>query len=363
MTMRRTSSAPLLVGLALAMLAATAVAQTTRPRSLSVSRLAWESDEWIRSPEALAIADVVITHQRPGGGWGKGYDLTRPRPATAPAERGWSGSTFDNGSTYSELRLLARVHAAHGQPRHREAFERGLRFVFESQYPVGGWPQRFPLEENYGHHITYNDGAVVGVMRVLEAIVKRQPGFDWLDDATRERARESFDRGIACILQTQIRVDGQPVGWAQQYDAKTLAPASARTFEPVCIASSESASLAMLLMSIDEPSPEVKQAIAGVVAWYETTKITGQRYEEVSGPQYENGRDRIIVDDPSATSPIWARMYEIGTNRPIFSGRDGVVKYTLAEVEHERRNGYAWYGRWGNRVLEMHREWKQKHGG
>jgi PelA/Pel-15E family pectate lyase len=47
---------------------------------------------------------------------------------------------------------------------------------------------------------------------------------------------------------------------------------------------------------------------------------------------------------PDATAPpLWARFYEIGTNRPIFSGRDSVVKYQLSEIEYERRTGYRWY--------------------
>ena len=33
----------------------------------------------------------------------------------------------------------------------------------------------------------------------------------------------------------------------------------------------------------------------------------------------------------------------LGTNRPIFSGRDSVIRYSMAEIEYERRNGYRWY--------------------
>ena len=50
--------------------------------------------------------------------------------------------------------------------------------------------------------------------------------------------------------------------------------------------------------------------------------------------------------------PIWARYYEIGTNKPFFSDRDGVKKYTIAEIGYERRNGYAWYGDWPQQLLE-----------
>ena len=52
-----------------------------------------------------------------------------------------------------------------------------------------------------------------------------------------------------------------------------------------------------------------------------------------------------------AAPPIWARFYEIGTNRPIFSGRDGIVRYRLAEIELERRTGYAWYGTYATALV------------
>ena len=69
----------------------------------------------------------------------------------------------------------------------------------------------------------------------------------------------------------------------------------------------------------------------------------------------------MIVPDPNAP-PLWARFYEIDTNRPFFCGRDGVKKYAMAEIEPERRNGYAWYGNWGRRVAERYARWKGEAG-
>jgi PelA/Pel-15E family pectate lyase len=67
------------------------------------------------------------------------------------------------------------------------------------------------------------------------------------------------------------------------------------------------------------------------------------------------------VKDAGA-KPMWARFYEIGTNKPIFSGRDGVKKYSLAEIEYERRNGYAWLGYWPEELLaKEHPAWKARH--
>jgi hypothetical protein len=81
------------------------------------------------------------------------------------------------------------------------------------------------------------------------------------------------------------------------------------------------------------------------MAWFETARLKGIRLERRPDPSAPGGFDRVVVEDPTA-GPIWARFYEIGTNRPIYSDRDGVIKYRLADIGYERRNGYAWLGDW-----------------
>ena len=72
------------------------------------------------------------------------------------------------------------------------------------------------------------------------------------------------------------------------------------------------------------------------------------------------GRDKVVVKDPNAPL-LWARFYEIGRNRPIFSGRDGIAKRELADIGYERRNGYAWLGTWPQKVLDdEYPAWKKK---
>src|SRR5207249_3915806 len=66
--------------------------------------------------------------------------------------------------------------------------------------------------------------------------------------------------------------------------------------------------------------------------------LNGIRWVETAG----SPSDRVVVEDRNAP-PLWARFYEIDTNRPIFSGRDSIIKYSVAAIESERRNGYRWY--------------------
>lgn len=52
-----------------------------------------------------------------------------------------------------------------------------------------------------------------------------------------------------------------------------------------------------------------------------------------------------------AGAPLWARFYELGTNRPVFTGRDKVIPDVFSEIEQERRSGHAYYGTWPARPL------------
>ncbi len=95
-------------------------------------------------------------------------------------------------------------------------------------------------------------------------------------------------------------------------------------------------------MSIEDPSPAVVDAVESAIAWFKQTQLQGIKWIQTQDASQPGGIDRVVVKDPEA-GPIWARFYEIGSNRPVFVGRDSVVKYSVAEIEHERRVGYAWY--------------------
>ena len=123
----------------------------------------------------------------------------------------------------------------------------------------------------------------------------------------------------------------------------------------------ESAGLTLLLMKLDKPDQRERDAIEAAVAWYEANKITGKRFTRVTGPQYEHGKDSVVVDDPTAP-PMWARFYDLDTGKPFFCGRDGVKLSSLDQVPYERRTGYAWYGTWGQKVLSEYPRWKARVG-
>jgi len=251
-------------------------------------------------------------------------------------------SNIDNGATHTQLTYLARVVTAKPETRHREAFIKGFDYLLKAQYANGGWPQYYPNLTGYYKHITYNDDAMIGVMKLLRDVVAKKPDYLFVDEQRRLKAATAVEKGIECILKTQVVVDGKRTVWCAQHDEVSLAPANARKFEPVSLSGGESVGIVRFLMSINKPSAEIKESIKAAIAWFEKSKLTGIKWVAQKDASKLHGFDRVVVKDPSA-GPLWARFYDIQTNRPIFVGRDSIVKYDVAEIEDERRNGYAWY--------------------
>ncbi len=312
--------------------------------------------------EARRIAETVLLLQRECGGWPKNVDMVRKLGekdrASLRRNRRKRDAMFDNGATYTHMAFLARVHRATRDARLGEAFLKGLAYTLEAQYPSGGWPQRWPAPRGYSRHITFNDNAMVGVLKLLNDIARGHEDYAFVEPRTRERAAAAVRKGVECILRCQIVVDGHPTAWCAQHDAKTFEPRLARSYELATTSGSESVGIVRFLMSIERPSPEVVRAVDSAVAWFERAKITGVRVDKVRSGG-ERGFDRVVVRDPRAP-PVWARFYEIGTDRPIFCDRDGVKKYSLAGIGYERRTGYAWYGSWpAALVAREYPEWRR----
>lgn len=321
-----------------------AVRRLTGNANQAVGTIAWadaqnKPDEWYASAEALRIADNLVLYQRSSGGWPKNIDMANPLSESGRAsllrDQKNIDSTIDNGATYTQLSFLARVITAQRQERHRESFLKGLDYLLQAQYPNGGWPQFYPDLTGYYKHITYNDDAMIGVMKLLRDVADAKPVYAFVDEARRARAANAVEKGIECILKTQVIVNGKRTVWCAQHDEVTLAPAAARTYELVSLSGGESVGIVRFLMSIKDPSPAVVEAIESAIAWFEQSQLKG---------------------------PIWARFYEIGTNRPIFAGRDGVVKYSIAEIEQERRTGYNWYVDSPAKLLQKdYPAWREKY--
>ncbi len=197
---------------------------------------------------------------------------------------------------------------------------------------------------------------MTGIMGMLLDIRLGADYFAWVDDSHRKRLSAALDRAVAVTLACQIVVNGKRTGWCQQHDHDTLAPTKARAYELPSIGAAETVSIVEFLIRLPDPSEDVIGAIDNAVAWLDRARIHGIRIDRVPiPPQRFKGHtateDVVAVSDPGAPD-LWARYYEVDTGRPFFCNRDGIKVYTLAEVELERRTGYAWYGAWATKLIE-----------
>ncbi len=283
-------------------------------------------------------------------------------PLRSPADRPASNlfNTIDNDGATLPLQFLARVIQATGDACYMQAFNRGFDYLLAAQYPNGGWPQFYPLRNGYWSRITFNDDAMTRVLSLLRDAASGQAPFTFLDQERRALASSSVAKGTELILKTQVVQDGKPTAWAAQYDERTLAPAAARAFEPASLSGSESVGIVRFLMGIESPSPQVVAAVDAAVQWFEAVKIEGMRLEDFNDAEGEP--DKRLVPDQSA-KPLWARFYELQTNRPIFTSREAVVYYRYDQIGRGPRVGYRYLGTWPAELLTReYPRWKQRVG-
>ena len=132
-----------------------------------------EKDQPSYPPDQVrAIVENILLFQRENGAWPKDYDMTAvlspEQRAKVNATRTNNDTSYDNGNIHSQVAYLARAVSQLDDPRWREACLKGFDFILRSQYPNGGFPQRFPNPSGFHAHITLNDGVMMGAMNLLD---------------------------------------------------------------------------------------------------------------------------------------------------------------------------------------------------
>ena len=320
--------------------------------------------EFFKTDEARRIGDQILEYQRVTGGWPKNIDMARRMTDSEHAlvlkeKSRTDDSTIDNNATTMQMSYLARLWQQTRDERYAGSFNAALEYLLSGQYPNGGWPQFWPQMTGYQVNVTFNDDAMANTLRLFRDVIDQvEPyGGGLTDEAMRRRLQTSFDKGIDCILASQIRVDGEPTVWCQQNDPVTLKPASARAYELPSFCSQESAALVRLLMELPNPDRRVKEAVHGAMKWFDTFKLTGLRVVRTGTGADRNTR---LVEDPSA-EPIWARFYDLRYNEPYVCDRDGLPRRRLEQIGRERRNGYGWYGNRAASLYPLYNEWADRY--
>ena len=266
---------------------------------------------------AVDAALALAWGQRKEGGWDHRVDVGHVVPGHSPVRQ--SGNcTFDDDITQGAVTFLMNLDREIDEEWLTSSISRALSFIMAAQFLNGAWPQWYPLIGGYHDYYTYNDNAINDCIRVMLAAHSQYDNHAYLASAL---------AGGKFILASRLSED-QPV-WAQQY-SHDMKPAWARTFEPPGIDTAVSASNIRTLINLYLYTGEdtYLEPIPYAIDWFERSKLSDNR---------------------------WARLYEAGTNRPIYGDRDSKVHYTLDEISEERRSGYGWQGSWASSAVTAYK--------
>ncbi|WP_440905111.1 pectate lyase [Catenovulum sp. SX2] len=266
---------------------------------------------------AEQVASALIKGQHPSGGWNYMFDLAGEESLKdwyqTTGANGWrleefhhyyGNATFDDGGTFDASVFLLRLYLAKNQTKYREPLYRAVNFVLDSQYEVGGWPQRYPPaaaysvkgQADYSANITFNDDVAANNLMLLSYCLL------YLNDPT---LTPELIKAIHSGMQVFVKLK-QPLpqpAWALQYTLD-LQPSAARSYEPLSLSTSATASILDLLMDfyLVTGNSEFLQGIDESLAWFDLVKLPAA--------EIKNNR----------THP---KMVEIGTNKTLYLHRTG----------------------------------------
>jgi hypothetical protein len=257
---------------------------------------------------ATAAADALIAGQHRSGGWNYFIDFAGPRSTRqwydTIGRNAWrmeefqhpgDNGTFDDAGTSEAMQLLLRIYLEKRETKFRAPLDRAIGFVLNSQYPVGGWPQRWPDDPHYpeyGGYITFNDDVAAENMRFLLMVYRS------LGEA---RVRDAIIRGMAAFVVTQ---QGPPQpGWGLQYTLD-LQIAGARSYEPRALVTHTTAANLRQLMNFYRLTGDSRYLarVPEALDWLETLRLP---------------------PDPARRGRDFPTFIEIGTGRAMYVHRRG----------------------------------------
>jgi len=307
------------------------------------------------------IAKQLISFQNEDGGWPKNIDWLGKLDPNDIRKRlpdhDWE-SSLDNNNTYAQIRYLSKTFRLTGNELYRDSALKGIRFILSSQNSSGGW------RGSDVDAITFNDDVMLGVMRLLRDISISQEPFQWVEADLREASKRAFERALATTLACQVKINGIKTAWGQQHDHKTLIPIKGMSYELPSVTPKESSGIVEFLMSLENPSTEVKAAISAAVMWFRQAAIIGYGYVSVPVPERKFHQtsayfDRVFLENPDA-HPVWARFYDLERGRPFICRSDGTIVEKFEDLSYEQRIGYDWYGFWPEEVFKLYPDWLKK---
>jgi len=275
---------------------------------LEAYRTTGEQDYLLYAEKA---ANALIWGQHHAGGWHYLIDFDMPgiqKWYDEVASRCWGweeylhyygNCTFDDYVSTAPVQFLLDLYMENLDPKYRAPLIKGLDFIFNSQYPNGAWPQRYPLmynhphggHDDYTHYYTFNDDVI-------------SHNIDVLLKAWEKLGNDKYRDSAYCAMDFYFisQISKPQAGWAQQYNME-LKPAWGRSYEPDAVCT--------------------VQTIANIQDLMKFYKITGNRKYLAPIPDAIKWLENSVINTNPSKKYTHAYFYELGTNKPLWSHREG----------------------------------------
>lgn len=296
---------------------------------------------------AEKVAAALVWGQSPEGGWNYMIDFAGDRSLkqwyNTIGKNGWrleefqhyyGNSTFDDDVTSNAARLILRMYLAKLDPVWKPSLDKAIGFILESQYPSGGWPQRFPLKpgfskeggEDYPSYYTFNDGVIgenVGFLIQCYQLLGQ------------ERLLEPIFKGMNFYIISQDTSGG----WGQQLNMK-LEAAGARTYEPKALLPGTTLQNAMTLLTYYQYTGDKKflAPVPHAIDWLERVRLTGKQAE---GGRYthstfvELGTNKPVYVHRKGSNVIYGRYYHDYNDEKLLSHYGGKTRIAIDRLRNE----------------------------
>ncbi len=304
-----------------------------------------DNEYYYQAAEKAAAA--MIWGQSSEGGWNYMIDFAGDRSLrkwyATIGKNGWrleefqhyyGNSTYDDDVTSDAARFLLRIYLKKLDAKYKPPLDKAINFILKSQYPNGGWPQRFPLQHDFnkaGHpdyssFYTFNDDVI------WENVLFLIHCYETLGE---QRFLEPILKGMNFYLLVQ----GKNGEWGQQYNMK-MQVSGARTYEPAAYVPSYTLNNCLLCLRFYQYTGDRKflKHIPDAINWLEKVKLPSSmtldgRYTH---PLFVNPRtDKPMYVHRKGSNAIYGYYYTDTTDTKLLSHMMGKRSINLQYLKDE----------------------------
>lgn len=294
-----------------------------------------------------SVADLIVALQNEDGGFQvlpDNYQMSQKETGLGSMK---DVSSVYNGATTAELKYLAKYITANKpeDSKYQDAFVKGIKYLLTTQRDNGGWSMNPGSGSGFNANIEVGNKAMTEVLTLLSdiAILNNQDYVFARKAMNVDEIKSAVEKGNDFIVKSQISNNNKKSGWATQYD-KSGNVTMGHTYERESVSSYTTKDVIDYLMTIHNPSQDIKDAVESAYSWLKDVKIADKEQKVVKDTSMNNGFDVYLVDG----SGTWASnyVYDKATDsyRPLYSDVDP----TRADQKYV--NVYELYNLDGNSV-------------